>query len=86
MTICAFLPPSSSETRVQILAADCGDLAPDGGRAGKRNQLYIMMTHQRRADFLAAPMNQIDHSRRYAGLVEDLDEACRGMRRIFRGL
>ena len=85
MTICAFCPELERNAR-QILTADCGDLAPNGGRAGKRNQLYITMTHQRGAHFLAAPMNQIDNPRRHAGLVEDLDESCGGMRRIFRRL
>ena len=70
----------------QILTADRGDLTPDRGRAGKRNQLHVAMTHQRGAHFLAASMNQIDDPRRHAGLVEDLDESCRGMRRIFRRL
>ena len=83
---------------LRILAADLerqrasdfdrrrGDLAPDGGRTGKGNQLHVAMTHQRGAHFLTAPMNQIDNPRRHAGLVEDLDESCGGMRRIFRRL
>ncbi len=59
----------------QILTADRGDLTPDRRRAGKRNQLYVAMTHQRGAHFLTAPMNQIDDPRRHPGLVQDLDES-----------
>ncbi len=66
----------------EILAAHRRDLAADGGGTGKRNQLHILMTHQRRADIFAAAMDQIDDARRHAGFVENLDEASCRVRRI----
>ena len=70
---------------LEILAAHRSDLATDCGGTGERNQLHILVTHQRRADIFAAAMYQIDDARRHAGLVENLDEAsCRVWRILGR--
>ena len=52
----------------ELLAAHRGNLPPHRSGTGKRNQLHVGMAHQRRADFLATAVNQIDDARGHARL------------------
>ena len=75
-TIQGLLPPSSGSTRLTVGAA-FWHLDADRVGAGERDHVDVGVPRQRHADAGALALDQVEHTGRHAGGIEDLGEDLR---------
>ena len=79
------LPPSSSESRLWLVAVARANRASDFGRTGERDLVHVRMLDQRLAGRAVAG-DDVDHAGGQARFLANFREGQRRQRREFRGL
>ena len=69
----------------QVAPGGGGDHPSGGGAAGEPHHVDPGMRHQGIPGHCAAPVHEIDHARRQAGLVQHFDQSSDRKRGVFRG-
>ena len=91
-TTTGFLPPISARTRLTCRWPGSNrrrrldDLQTNRLGAGEHDECHPWVLDERRADVFAGAGEEREHTRRHAGLVEDLDQAQRDTGRLLGGL
>ena len=70
----------------EVLRRGDADVPGRLGRAGERDPPHVRVRDERRADLLPDPLDDVEHARREAGLVDEVGEQRAGQRRPLCGL